>query len=315
MPRKRPASAGPCLVPNAGADIAPFIGSGVRVQDVQVPQKTACSFFGPNAPPNGRPTDPDPTGGYYQPVVAFVDDEPDLGTIRIDCGSGNAEPVEYRARYRANENPAIDSLAIRHAGTSTPIAPFFDGGPEGPVTDAASRVAADAGSESGTQPEASPRSGTATAASIITGGSHVSLRAAWAECPRTSKCGDGVCGEHEDTTGMPETGVGREEKCLEDCAFSGKPTPRGCTGAETYAWADPNAHDIKDRREGIVVSWYATAGTFENRRTGVAESDPDQSFSDNGWTAPKDRKDVRFWLVIRDDRGGVGWQTYEVSVR
>ncbi len=110
-------------------------------------------------------------------------------------------------------------------------------------------------------------------------GKHVTFKVKWASCPRST------------------------------------PVSQGCTGAETYAWRDPGARTIVDRRESIRVSWYATGGHFDFRSTGVEESDPDESFTENGWVAPDSRDDMTIWLVIRDDRGGVGWQTYQVAVR
>jgi Rrf2 family protein len=169
-----------CLSRNPDPDVALFIGSGLRVNQVDIPDE-ACRFFGPDAPPptkdgpGGRPTDPDLSGGFYQPVVAFLGDEPSLGALRLDCAPDN---VEYRARYRANENPAIDSLTI---GT-TVVSPI---------------------------PESTQ----------VAPGKHVTFQANWASCPRTT---------------VPGT--------------------QGCTGAETYAWSDPAARAIVDRRESIRVS-------------------------------------------------------------
>ncbi|HEX3594926.1 MAG TPA: hypothetical protein VHU80_07490, partial [Polyangiaceae bacterium] len=72
-----------CLDRGADAAIEQSAGQGQEVASA-VPRE-ACSLFGPNPPPpkpgetGGRPADPDPTGGYYQPVVAFLGNEPVLG--------------------------------------------------------------------------------------------------------------------------------------------------------------------------------------------------------------------------------------------
>jgi hypothetical protein len=62
------------------------------------------------------------------------------------------------------------------------------------------------------------------------------------------------------------------------------------------------------------VSWFASAGTFEHDRSGRPEADAGSPFSDNAWTAPSEAGDVRLWVVLRDDRGGVGYGSFYVHV-
>ena len=69
---------------------------------------------------------------------------------------------------------------------------------------------------------------------------------------------------------------------------------------------------MRERREGIVVSWYASAGTFSERRTGVSEADPDQSQTETEWTLPDQPGPVTLWSVIRDDRAGSSWTQYQI---
>jgi hypothetical protein len=68
-----------------------------------------CMLFGPDPPgPDLRPRDPDPTGGYYQPVRVRGGDLLAFGLDRIACDLGSAPPAvvrDFRARYRANQNP------------------------------------------------------------------------------------------------------------------------------------------------------------------------------------------------------------------
>jgi hypothetical protein len=97
--------------------------------------------------------------------------------------------------------------------------------------------------------------------------------------------------------------------CGEDCTGG-----RGCTGAESYAWYDPEARAVSSRRESLRVSWFASAGRFAEERTGRSESEADVTFSENAWRAPASGV-VRIWVVLRDDRGGVGWQSYTLRVR
>lgn len=111
-------------------------------------------------------------------------------------------------------------------------------------------------------------------------------------------CGDGLCG-------IDET----RQSCSEDCT---DPLPPGCAGAERYVAFDPESRTIVSRREAITISWYSNAGKYANERTGTAESDT-ANLSSNVWTAPGSGEST-LWVVIRDSRGGVGFQEYRVQV-
>jgi hypothetical protein len=89
--------------------------------------------------------------------------------------------------------------------------------------------------------------------------------------------------------------------------------PLGCTGAERYVVFDTQSGGLVDQREGIAVSWFATGGAFDSDATGRAGTDF-QVTSDNGWQTPAASGPVTVWVVLRDDRGGVGWQTYPLDV-
>lgn len=75
----------------------------------------ACSLFGPDTPPgNFRPTDPDDTGGFYQPVRA------DLGALvafrleRVTCDLPDAPvaaAIAFAKTYQPNHNPTLTKLA------------------------------------------------------------------------------------------------------------------------------------------------------------------------------------------------------------
>jgi hypothetical protein len=88
----------------------------------------ACQLFGPDRPdpkpgePSGRPVDPDPTGGFYQPVLAWLGAQPVLGGVRLSCGLVGASPAvtkAYNQRYTKNQNPGLYSLeALRNDGSS-----------------------------------------------------------------------------------------------------------------------------------------------------------------------------------------------------
>jgi hypothetical protein len=129
-------------------------------------------------------------------------------------------------------------------------------------------------------------------------GSTLSLVVAWPTCPLVDQCGDGVCGADESA-----------KSCPADCT-----NPKGCAGAERYVNLDVASQTVVDQREGIHVSWYTTVGSFAQDRTGNAGTD-DAVTSANQWTAPSSPQDVTLWVVLHDDRGGIGWETYALSVR
>lgn len=86
-----------------------------------------------------------------------------------------------------------------------------------------------------------------------------------------------------------------------------------CGGAESYVWFDPSTRALQVRREGIRASWFATAGRFDIPHTGRAEGE-DETFATNLWKAPDEPGEVTVYVVLRDDRGGVGWGKVEVGV-
>jgi hypothetical protein len=77
---------------------------------------------------------------------------------------------------------------------------------------------------------------------------------------------------------------------------------------ERYVVYDLATRTLVDRRETMRVSWYATAGSFENDRTGRTE-DELETFTENTWTAPADAREVHLFAVLRDARGGVAFQS------
>jgi hypothetical protein len=278
--------AAPACLARAGRNLDPVgtdrIVTGVMPAD-------ACSLFGPSPPqpkmgePPSRAADPDTTGGYYQPVRVVVPtdsgDEFAVGVTRIDCGLGGAtqdQALEFADRYRPNENPVIDSLVLRRAGGKS-------------ETFSADAAAA--------PPRVSP-------------GERVTLLAKWASCPLGPSCGDGICG-------AGEYGAANPSKRIEACGDCRIPpeVSKGCTGSEPYVELDPEKRAIVDRREAIRLSWFATTGSFDHDRTGRAEDDRVPATSENDWTAPTTSGDVRLWVVIRDDRGGVGWSEVHIDVQ
>lgn len=75
-----------------------------------------CIRFGPDTPGTGfRPRDPDPTGGYYQPLRVDVAGDIAFGMNRITCKLGNA-PADlahrYDLEYVPNANPVLDPIDL-----------------------------------------------------------------------------------------------------------------------------------------------------------------------------------------------------------
>jgi hypothetical protein len=277
--RKPLAQLGPvnpeCVEQSTGPDFM-SLGSGFQVMGT-IPD-VACRNFGPNPPMSmegglpGRPVDPDPTGGYYQPVqvVASSADGESVAVFRtrLACGlaggSGDQQAT-YGHGYHINTNPEVAALDIVGTGAMKLV----------------------------------PHTGGAT--NPVKAGQSVTFEVSWAKCPLTDACGDGICGPDESTTGCPA-----------DC------TPlMGCTGAERYVNLDLVKNEIVDQRERISVSWFATAGSFASDTTGRDSSDT-ATTSDDVWTAPAQppqQNPVILWVVLLDDRGGVGWAEYALDVR
>lgn len=108
----------------------------------------------------------------------------------------------------------------------------------------------------------------------VVAGAHLTLRASWPACPAS---------------------------------------PGACGGAETYVYIDPTSKQVETGRESIVASFYATAGAFDLDRVGRDSTD-DATTVDDGWTAPSAAGTVHLWVVLRDARGGVGWESYTLTV-
>lgn len=87
------------------------------------------------------------------------------------------------------------------------------------------------------------------------------------------------------------------------------------TAAESYVLYDPASRTLLDAREGLNVSWFANGGALEDDRTGRSGAEAETS-TDNVWTPPTVAAAtiVHFWVVLRDDRGGVDFATFDLTV-
>src|SRR4051812_2186977 len=104
--------------PSGAPDAILSLGSGASVK-ATLP-RDACRLFGPSLPepmngePAGRPVDPDPTGGYYQPVTVTLGSITTLGAVRIFCppsGLDLDQAAAFNSNYRRNQNPALTRIS------------------------------------------------------------------------------------------------------------------------------------------------------------------------------------------------------------
>ena len=77
--------------------------------------------------------------------------------------------------------------------------------------------------------------------------------------------------------------------------------------AETYLAFDPVSHTVVERREGMRVSWFVTAGTIVSASTGRAEGDLESNVTTLWQQRPPLPSGARghVWAVLQDSRGGM----------
>jgi hypothetical protein len=272
-----------CLFPD-GPYIKKFgdeMSQSVTTKLPFLPGENSCNQFGPDLPapmdggPPGRPSDPDSTGGFYQPIRLLIINPKNTNAydftfaqMRIRCSLPGATievAADYQARYRLNANPEIDKLTATTGAGSVDL-----------------------------QTEDKGDSGL-----VVPRGTGVHLTASYAKCPTAPSCGNGFCEAKEDAMSCPA-----------DCMM-----PKGCSGAETYAYFDLTSRTIVDRREAMRLSWFSNAGAFTDDRTGHTEAEADATTTENTWTAPSTPGSVTMWAVLRDSRGGLTWKSYKIAVQ
>lgn len=105
-----------CLQPVAPWIVA--VGQGYQIT-TQLPLD-ACGKFGSEPPPPTpgesaiRPTDPDATGGFYQPLRVGRP-EFTFAQIRVGCAPSQATAEvarEFRTRYVPNRNPSVSPIEV-----------------------------------------------------------------------------------------------------------------------------------------------------------------------------------------------------------
>ena len=83
--------------------------------------------------------------------------------------------------------------------------------------------------------------------------------------------------------------------------------------AETFAYYDPVSQTVTTQRESMQVAWYSTSGALDTEATGRASTDL-ATTSSNTWTAPTSAGPTYLFVVLRDSRGGVDFQSIGFTV-
>ncbi|MBA3393174.1 MAG: hypothetical protein H0T89_11040 [Deltaproteobacteria bacterium] len=89
----------------------------------------------------------------------------------------------------------------------------------------------------------------------------------------------------------------------------------GATDREPYLVYSAIESALFDRVEGLTVSWYLTAGTLSrpSQRWSAEELEAGARF-ETEWEAPSGAATVYGWAILRDDRGGADWRSFELVV-
>jgi hypothetical protein len=83
--------------------------------------------------------------------------------------------------------------------------------------------------------------------------------------------------------------------------------------AETFPVWNVLTLMLETQRESLRISWFATGGAFEHDATGRGQTEM-ETFTQNVWTAPITPGPVYFWMVLRDNRGGIDFAATEIDV-
>jgi len=174
-------------------DFVEPIGSGTDVKG-KLP-KSGCAQFGPDIPktapgqPPGRPTDPDSSGGFYQPVILSVHAGEEaissLAETRLTCGlaNGAGDIDAYRKATKINENPKIEAVTAVNLDNAI----LSDGAVDGPLS--------------------------------VPVGTRVVFSTSWPTCPAEPVCGDGMCTSGETAMDCAEDCAGKPVGCTGSEAY------------------------------------------------------------------------------------------------
>lgn len=110
------------IVSDACVGTSALLAAGKGATILAATPSNACSLFGPETQAGGaRPSDPDATGGYYQPLrVDLGATEPTFTLVRISCDLANASAAAaatFAQAYVPNHNPQLLALRASMGGS------------------------------------------------------------------------------------------------------------------------------------------------------------------------------------------------------
>jgi hypothetical protein len=85
------------------------------------------------------------------------------------------------------------------------------------------------------------------------------------------------------------------------------------SSAETFPVYNLTTFMLNMQRESLRLSWFASGGAFVSDITGVSGTDMSTTTS-NSWIAPASAGLIHFWVVLRDDRGGTDFGSFDMMV-
>lgn len=142
------------------------------------------------------------------------------------------------------------------------------------------------------------------------------------ENPNRSPVIDGLSFQRADgSTIEPVPGEQTLVDCTAGCGdltLALRLTPESLESYEVVRFGETQTLD-----EGLFISWFATAGSYEDSRTYESDyADPDNPDQrrqeltyDVKWTPPEEGGEVTFYFVAYDQRGGVDVRTQEALVQ
>jgi hypothetical protein len=255
-----------CLEPDDGSGAVQALGQGLSVSATL--DKDVCKLFGPLRPSPvggegaGRPADPDITGGFYQPFAVRLGGAVSLGAVRLDCDLANVnrdEALDYRKRYRVNENPSISEVAVVRGDQLEPL-----------EADAPTPFE-------------------------IRVGARAQLRVSWDECSEESRCGDGLCTAFEDSMSCPDDCAGTLRGCTgaEPYVWYDRESERVEPRREgiSVAWYASRGH-FEAEQTGLDEAQAASSASSDNVYVAASEAGPATI-----WLVIRDTRGGQSWQV------------------
>lgn len=80
---------------------------------------------------------------------------------------------------------------------------------------------------------------------------------------------------------------------------------------ERYLLLSTETRELTHANETLVASFYSTVGGFDEHRVQLDKN----SRASSRFHTPRQRGEVRMWIVVRDGRSGTGWTSFKLDVR